>query len=277
MPLAHAAGACRLAHADRYTRPVVPPAAPALVARRLLMLVLGTNVWLTLVVVPALFVARDAHAGPAWTLLVGAALVPLVVGALTGSSSWLLLGFPAALLMPLAVEPRLVSEHLGSPLAFTVAAAGIFAHCFGVATLLMPPAPRPHAVRALAAPLAPRWRRRERLYAAFALLSFLLAARLVHAVNFNARNRAYLRELYPARETLIVAVLNLGALALWAAIFHGCFLWLLKRHREGDRDLTYELRQLRADAARTTPRPLFYLSVAGALLFMGLFAALRYR
>jgi hypothetical protein len=240
---------------------------------------LGLNVWVTLVLVPALFVG--AFRTPAEALLAALPLVPLGVGLARRSPVWQLLVYPAALLLPIAWAPRVVTGNVHGRWSFLVVSASLVAYLFSVSffSSFHDPAPpaRTRSLSSAAKPVAPRWRRRFRLYHWLALLSALLPAAMLYAVNFSPENLATLRDRYSGRVGSMAALLNLGVLGLWMLLYAWAFVGVLKRHRTGDLELAAELSALRKSARRGTPRPVFYLWVSLALGLMGALVFLRYR
>jgi hypothetical protein len=228
---------------------------------------LGVNVWISIVILPAIFVNALHGAGR-----IVAALLPLgmLVLGLVRRSEGLLLGlFPAALLIPVALTPQIASPHVYGPIRYGLVALGVVAYLFSVAfftTFHEPPQPRSIRVLSSAqAGPAERWQRRERVYWILTGMSLVIPTVLIGWVNFDTAIEAYLGEMYPGRVALITTALTVGAIALWLAIFHYAFLGVLRPHRTGDRDLIVTLAQARADARAGKPRPRFYLAVALAL------------
>ena len=139
---------------------------------------LGTNVWISIVILPAMFV--DAlHTSSQ----IAAALLPfaiLLLGLAQRSEAQLLLLFPSAVLVPVALNSQIASSHVYGPLRFSLVALGVVAYLFGVAfftTFHEPPTPR--SVRALSsaqAGPAERWRRRERVYTMLVAMSVVMAS-----------------------------------------------------------------------------------------------------
>jgi hypothetical protein len=239
---------------------------------------LGTNVWISIVILPAIFVGTLHGTGH-----VLAALLPfatLLVGLWRRSEVVLLGLFPATVLVPISVTPAMASSHVYGPVRYTLVALGIVAYLFSVSfftTFHEPPQPR--SVRGLAsaqAGPAERWRRRERVYWALVALSILIPTVLIAWVNFDGAISDYLGEMYPGRVALMTTALTVGAIALWLGIFHYAFLGVLRPHRTGDRDLIVTLAQARADAKVGKPRGRFYLSVAVALGAMLTLIVLRH-
>jgi hypothetical protein len=241
--------------------------------------VLGLNLWLALMLVPALSVGsfRDRP----WLLAVAALpLVVLALGVTARSATTLLLWFPASLLVPLGVDPRLATGPAHGPLSFGVAAASLVAFALGSAFFSAfhePPPPERMRVLGTGAALPSRWRRRFRVYRALVVLSVAFPAVLLYAVNGSPTNQAYLRELFPGRAAAMTVVLDLGILALWGTLFALHFQGLLRLHRSGDAELVRELDKLRVEVRRGRPRPVFFVAVAAALALMGLLVFLRYR
>lgn len=230
---------------------------------------LGTNVWVSIVILPAIFV--NALRGPA----IAAAMLPLAVlllGLLRRSETVLLGLFPAALLVPIGIHPEMASSYVYGPIRFTLVAVGVIAYLFGVSfftTFHEPQAPR--SVRGLSSAAAgpsERWRRRERVYWMLAIMSLVIPTCLIAWVNFDPAIADFLGEMYPGRVALMTTALTAGAIVLWLAIYHYAFLGVLRPHRTGDRDVVTAISTARAEARSGKPRLRFYLSVAVALAAM---------
>jgi hypothetical protein len=239
---------------------------------------LGVNVWITIVILPAAFVGA-LHGAPR----IAAAALPLavlVLGLARRSEAVLLGLFPAAVLVPVSLQPQLASSHVYGPIRFALVAIGVVAYLFGVSfftTFHEPPAPR--SIRTLtSAQQGPpaRWQRRERVYWMLTALSIVIPTMLVAWVNFDSSIADYLGEMYPGRVALMTTALSVGAIVLWLGIFHYAFLGALRPHRTGDRDLIAKLTRARADAKVGKPRTRFYIAVAVALGAMALLVASRH-
>jgi len=239
---------------------------------------LGTNVWISIVILPAIFVGALHGASH-----IAAAALPfaiLMLGLARRSETVLLGLFPAAILVPVALQPLMASSYVYGPIRFTLVALGVIAYLFGVSfftTWHEPPAPR--SVRGLSsAQIGPaeRWQRRERVYWMLTAMSLIIPTVLIAWVNFDSAIGDYLGEMYPGRVALMTTALTAGAIALWLGIYHYAFLGVLRPHRTGDRDLVAALGQARTDAKTGKPRPRFYLSVALALIAMATLILLRH-
>jgi hypothetical protein len=239
---------------------------------------LGTNVWISIVILPAVFVGALHGKGH-----IAAALLPfavLLLGLQRRSEAILLGLFPAAVLVPVGIQPQLASSHVYGPIRFTLVAIGVVAYLFGVSfftTFHEPPAPR--SVRGLSSAQqgpAARWRRRERVYWMLTAMSLVIPTVLIAWVNYDSAIADYLGEMYPGRVALMTTALTAGAIVLWLAIYHYAFLGVLRPHRTGDRDLVTALAQARADAKAGKPRGRFYLAVALALGAMSTLILLRH-
>jgi predicted membrane channel-forming protein YqfA (hemolysin III family) len=227
-------------------------------------------VWISIVILPAAFVGA-LHG----TLHIFSAILPfgvLMLGLQRRSEAILLGLFPAAVLVPVAIQPTLASSHVYGPIRFALVALGVIAYLFGVSfftTFHEPPAPR--SVRGLSsAQLGPpaRWRRRERVYWILTTMCLIIPAFLIAWVSYDDGIADYLGRMYPGRVALMTTALAVGAIVLWLIIFHYAFLGVLRPHRTGDRDLVTALAQARADAKSGKPRGRFYLAVALALVAM---------
>jgi hypothetical protein len=239
---------------------------------------LGTNVWISIVILPAIFVNTLHGAGQ-----VTAAALPfavLMLG-LARRSEGILLGlFPAAILVPVALQPQMASSYVYGPIRFTLCAAGVVAYLFGVSfftTWHEPPAPR--SIRGLTSAQtgpAERWQRRERVYWMLTTMSLIIPTVLIAWINFDTGVADYLGEMYPGRVALMTTALTAGAIVLWLAIYHYAFLGVLRPHRTGDRDVVGALAQARTDAKLGKPRSRFYVAVALALAAMATLILLRH-
>jgi hypothetical protein len=239
---------------------------------------LGLNLWVTVVLLPGFCVG--AWGNP---LAIAAAIAPLgilLIGLQRRSDRLLLLGFPLALLFPGSIYPELIAPHVYGAFRFLLVAASFVGYLLGAAFLgSFHEPPEPARNRALASsgqPVAPRWRRRFRVYSGATILSTVFPAALFYAVNYDTGNTAFLRELYPGKLQAFQTLLSLAALALWLVLYLWVFLGMLRPHRTGDRDLVVKLAMLRSETRRGRPRPAFYAGVALSLGFMLLLLALRY-
>lgn len=248
---------------------------------------LGVNVWVSLVLVPS-FVAG------AFTRHVAAAIVaPLPLGALAvgvarRSPAWLLLAYPAVLLLPVAVDAKIAAATAASPVVLALTALSLAGYLLGAAYLSSYAAggePTVGRTRRLAGSLGakapPRWQRRRRIYAALTALSVIVPAALLYKVAFDPATRALVAESYPTdlaegdRAQAMLALLLMGVLALWLVLFAVAFVGPLRLHRTGDKELVADLERLRAEARQTSPRLRFYVAVVIALGLMALLVTTR--
>lgn len=238
---------------------------------------LGTNVWISIVILPAIFVG--ALRGGSHIAAAALPFVVLMLGLLRRSETVLLGLFPAAILVPVALQPQLASSYVYGPIRFTLVAIGVIAYLFGVSfftTWHEPPAPR--SIRGLSSAQvgpAERWQRRERVYWMLTGMSLIIPTVLIAWVNFDSAIEDYLGEMYPGRVALMTTALTVGAIVLWLGIYHYALLGVLRPHRTGDRDLVSSLASARSDAKAGKPRPRFYISVALALAAMATLILLR--
>lgn len=241
-------------------------------------LALGANVWLTLVVLPAIY--TGAIRTPLIAALCAMPPAVLLIGVLRRSEWLMLLGFPLALLLPSIAAPEIIAGSAFGPLRMVVIAAGLLAYLFGVSFFSAYREPRaPVSVRELSSantPVPDRWRRRLRVYRWLIALSVVFPATLLWAVLFDSTNQAYVLRLFPGRSASMAALMTIGVLGLWSAIYAYAFIGPLASHRTGDRPLAIELAELRTTVARGRPRPTFYLGVATALIGMAALIFTRY-
>lgn len=239
---------------------------------------LGVNVWISIVILPAIFVNALTTGGR-----IAAAALPLgtLLLGLARRSEGILLGlFPAALLVPIAVVPAMASSHVYGPIRYSLVAVGVVAYLFSVSfftTFHEPPTPR--SIRGLSsaqAGPAERWQRRERVYWMLTGMSLVIPAVLIAWVNFDTSIADFLGEMYPGRVALMTTALTAGAIVLWLGIYHYAFLGVLRPHRTGDRDLVGALAQARTDAKSGKPRRRFYAAVGLALVAMTVLIILRH-
>jgi hypothetical protein len=240
---------------------------------------LGLNVWVTLILVPALFTGAIKGLGGQLTALVP--LVALGIGLARRSVPWLLGVFPALLLVPIVANPRLVAGNVHGPWSFLLVSTSVVAYLFAVSWFsTFRDLPAPARTRSLApegdAPEVPaRWRRRFRIYRTLAVLAVLLPGLLLHAVNFHEPHLEAMRDKFANRVPALQVLGNLVLLAVWLLLYSWAFVGVLARHRTGDRALTTELAAIRKGPAR--PRVRFYVWVVIALATMGALVLLRYR
>jgi hypothetical protein len=239
-------------------------------------LALGINVWVSIVLLPSLFVGRWASPGNALPLLM------LVLGLWRRSELVLLLLYPAALLVPVGFAPELASAHVYGPARFVIVGVGLIAYLLGIsffASFYEPPPPE--SSRPLASSRRPqpsRWQRRYRLYWALTILSVVFPATMFYAANFDEATQAFLRQMYPGRTQQMLAVIDLVLIAAWMLIYGRFFVGLLRLHRTGDPELARRITRIRAEMlgeGRRRPRVAFFIGVICAVGFMLLFLFAR--
>ncbi len=241
-------------------------------------LALGINVWLSLVLVPAILVGATGTAG----VLVLVLLPPLVLGAGIWRRSELILlgGFPSTLLLPISVMPAIAASSQYGPIRLTLVALGVVAYLLSGSFFMAFHEPaRPVGTRPLASAAvspAQRWRRRERVYWMLTGLAVLCPATGLYWVNFDRGVQQFLVSMYPDRVGSMQTLLNVAVLTLWLVVYLHVFLGVLRPHRTGDRDLLTTLALARQDAARGRPRLRFHLAVVTALGMMAVLVYLRH-
>lgn len=237
-------------------------------------LALGINVWVSIILLPSLFVGT-------WSSIVNALpLAVLVLGLWRRSETALLLLFPAALLVPVAAAPEMASAHVYGPARFTLVSVGLIAYLLGISFFAsFKESPPPAGTRPLASsrrPQPPRWRRRYRLYWALTILSAVFPATLIYAANFDEATQAFLRQMYPGRTVQMLAVINILIAVTWMLVYGRFFVGVLRHHRTGDPLLATRMSAIRAGMRQRRPRAAFFVGVVFALGFMTLFFFSRY-
>lgn len=238
---------------------------------------LGANVWISMVILPALFVG--ALRTSTMFLAVLAAPVVLALGLWRRSELLLLGAFPSAILVPIAFHPEMGASHVYGPVRFAVVAGGLVAYLLGIAFFTTFHEPqRPVSERLLTSAQQPRparWRRRERMYWILAGLALAVPVFLIWTVAYDPDIARAIGHFYPGRVAPMMTLLTLGAVALSVLLYAWVFLGVMRPHRTGDRDMVTTLAIARADAVRGRPRARFYIGVLCALAFMATMVLLR--
>jgi hypothetical protein len=238
---------------------------------------LGANVWVSMVILPALFVGALRSS----TVVAAACAAPAVLGlGLFRRSELVLLGaFPPAVLLPIVLRPELGASHVYGPVRFAVVGLGLVAYLLGVSFFTTFHEPqRPVSERLLSSAQQPRparWRRRERVYWGVAALSLAMPVFLIWHVSYDDAIARAVSHYYPGRVAQMTTILTLAAVAMSSLLFAWVFLGVMRPHRTGDRDLVTRLAVARADAVRGRPRVRFYVGVVCALAFMAAMVLLR--
>jgi hypothetical protein len=239
---------------------------------------LGTNVWISMVILPALFVGALKSSG--MFLAVLAAPVALLAGLWRRSELLLLGAFPSAILVPIAFHPEMAASHVYGPVRFAVTAGGLVAYLLGISFFTTFHEPqKPVSERLLTSAQQPRparWRRRERMYWILAALALGVPLFLIWTVAYDDSIARAIAHYYPGKVAPMMTLLTLGAVALSVVLYAWVFLGVMRPHRTGDRDLVTTLAIARADAVRGRPRARFYLGVMCALGFMATMVLLRH-
>lgn len=239
---------------------------------------LGTNVWISMVILPALFVGALKTSGMFVAVLAAPAV--LAIGLWRRSELLLLGAFPSAILVPIAFHPEMGASHVYGPVRFAVVAGGLVAYLLGISFFTTFHEPqRPVSERLLTSAQQPRparWRRRERMYWILAGLALAVPVFLVWTVAYDDDIARAIQHYYPGKVAPMMTLLTLGAVALSVLLYAWVFLGVMRPHRTGDRDLVTTLAIARADAVRGRPRVRFYLGVLCALAFMATMVLLRH-
>lgn len=240
-------------------------------------LALGINVWLTVAVVPGVFLGALDSVGASGAAL---ALAVLLIGLSRKSDALLLFAYPAAVLIPVVAAPAIARNEVYGAVRLALVAAGLCAYLFGASFLTSfrepPPPDKKRLLSSAARGVPPRWRRRLRLYRALAAMSVVYPLILLWFVNFDEANQAFLRQMYPGKSELMTALLSVAVTCGWIALYARYFLGALKPHRSGDRQLAAKLKRLRKDAQDGRLRLSFYFGTAAALALMTAVLLSRY-
>lgn len=234
------------------------------------ILVLGSNLWASLVLIPALHLSAAERSLP---LKLTVALPPLVLvlGLVLRSRAALLGGFLIALLAPLLAQPRLVGGGVFRAGSFALLAFAGVAYAVGAALLLQRAAAPPRAaeLRPLRdAPPIELGRVRRRVFRGLAILAALFPAVLVAALFIDPLAGDALRSQFPERAPEALALFGTLALGLWLLLFARFFRRPLAAQVRDDRALRSELAALGHAARGPAPRARFYAWVAVALAAM---------
>jgi hypothetical protein len=253
----------------------IPSRAPQLLASAL-----GVNLWLTILVVPALYLRASAASAGVLAALCALALALLVVGLVRRSRLLLLLLFPLALGLGPLVEPALAGPSVYTPWTLLPCAAALLLHLGGAlwlcSTAAAPAAPARQ--KAVAVPLrAPVSARRFRLYRALAVLGGLFPAALLVAVLHRPGAAGDLERAFGAAAPVAATLITLFALALWVGLFFVYFVRTLSLHLDGDRLTLAEDIEIRRRLVARRPGLGLYLTMLAGLALMAAFLVLRYR
>src|SRR5688572_21816939 len=224
------------------------------VAADALTAALGMNLWVSLSLVPGMVAGAFSRNG-LLAVLAPLPLLFLAIGVVRRSPMWLLLAYPTALLLPVAVDARIASSIASGPVVLSLTAASLVGFLLGGAYLTtrnaageLAPGTRSRRLGGSLEAQAPvRWQRRRRIYAALAVLSAVFPALLLYRIGLDAETRAYLVESFPDelapgdRVAALLSVMLLAGLAVWLIIWDRAFVGPLRHHRTGDKELIAEL------------------------------------
>lgn len=236
---------------------------------------LGVNLWVSLVLVPALLVSSQSTSVHWFAIALSLPL--LFLGIWRRNEVALLWAFPSSMLIPIAMTPEMASMQVYGVGRFAIVGISLVAFLFGASTLTsFHELPAPRHIRPLKSSLhgiAPRWRRRFRMYATLSVLSLLYPLVLLYHVNFDEAGALALKDNYPGRAATFTTLLNVFVIGLWVLLFANYILVPLKKHRTGDKALRLGLAQAQHRANQGTPSIIFYLGGAVAMALMVLWFA----
>jgi hypothetical protein len=249
-------------------------------APQLLATALGVNLWLTMLVVPALYLRAAAASTVVLAAVCALSLALLGAGIARRSLLALLLLFPTALALGPLLEPALAGPSVYTPATIIPCAAALLLHVGGAlwlcSTVGTPSAPA--RFKTVATPLqAPVSTRRFRLYRAFAILAACFPAALLGAIHYRPGAAADLGRAFGPSAPIAAALITLLALALWVGLFFVYFVRTLAIHLDGDRVTMAENIEVRRRLVARNPRLTLYLTMLVALALMAALFALRYR
>jgi hypothetical protein len=242
-------------------------------ALAIVAIVLGLNLWASLLLVP-LYHQRAEAIGLA-AVLAAPPLLLLTSGVLLRSRLLLLALFPSSLLAPMLARPALVSFSALSPLTFTLVGLATVGFILGASSLLA----------RSTAPLTPergrdledntagkaKWSSRRLLYRGLTGLAMLIPWVLIYGLYLRADAFVDLRRFYPQRAPAAAALFGVLVLGLWLLLFLLYFARPLREHIRGTSRIPAQLDALHYDALRRRPRARFYLAVSVALVLMVVF------
>ena len=225
-----------------------------------LVLVLGLNVWLAMALLPAWFVGFTSGLA---VLALAFPLAVLIAAGWRRSQNGLLVAFPAALLLPMGMEPQIMAHGVYGPWSLVATAIGLCTYLVGASMTTREAAPPAMRQRALGTGTR-AFPARHRVYAMLTVAAVVIPAGLFHAAAFDNAYREALRVAYPGRLGSMSVLLVVAALATWLVVYRVAFTSLLTTDRRHDPALARELTGLRA--GRRNPRARFWLAaLAGAL------------
>lgn len=236
------------------------------------MLVLGLNLWATLLLVPLLHLRIDQVLLPA--LLAGLPVILLFAGVLWRSRVLLQALFPISMLPPIGARPALVGVNALSNLTFVLVGVALISFTVGASFLLArveaPEAPTAGRDLEDATAQLPSWRARWFIYRMLTTFTIVLPLVLLFALYLRPGAFSDLHRFYPERANAAAALFGVLTLGLWLALFHLYVAGPARHHIRGDGRLRANLEQLERATNRRSPRLRFYGAVAVALALMAL-------
>ncbi len=238
---------------------------------------LGFNLWVAFLLLPALHMERPGL-GPLTWGLAALPLAALGVGLILRRRVLLLGLYPGLLLLAPISAPKLVGVGVYSSFTFTLMTFSLLAYQLSTLYLigLIDAPPLPAEGRDLAPlKLGDRWRRRLRIHRWMAGLALVFPAVLIATAFLHNGLQEDLLLYYPRRARAAQALVGVLTLSLWAVIFYAYFLVPMRAHVRGDPQVRRELRHLRRAAGMRRPGPLFYVYVGISLGLMLLLIVIR--
>jgi hypothetical protein len=248
---------------------------------RILALALGLNLWLTMLVIPALHVRAGITSAAVLGLLgLGSAAV-LALGVQRSSRWLLLLGFPATLALAPALEPSLAGTAIYSPATLLPCAAALLGHLAGALHLVSGAGAPPPPARQKRLEGQPVWThhlaRSVRMHVGIAVVAALCPATLLAAVHLRPGAAADLDRSFPDAVPAATVILDLVALGLFAGITFTYLLRPLLCHLDGDRLTLAEDMLERRRLQRASPGIGTLALMGVALVLLAALLLLRYR
>lgn len=238
----------------------------------LAIFVLGINLWVCFLVLPANHLSRPLLSKTS-SMILWLAPIVLIAGVYFNQRTLLLALFPFLFIVSIAITPQLVGVDVLS--SWTLVLVGLFFLAYMLVTSRMLCTSRFTSLEGRSLGpynLSLKWRRRFRMYRWMAFLTIVFPSFFIFVLFFHPLIRHEMTLAYPNRVLEAITFFGVLSLSLWLGLFYAYFLVPLRAHVHSDPQVRAELDLLRRHVYRRQPRLRFYIFVGIALAFMlGLF------